>query len=183
MVRACLALSVLIIGFAGCGQHSGPTTIAAPSGQKYDIRIAALFGGAEQIDGFVTSGAVEALRIDPTSFGNAPAEEGKVIAGYPITSEPVKLSAEQTKALAAILTNPGTYSFEIAKGCEFMPGVALRAQVGKHEVVMLLCFSCKELAVFVGGKRAGVEDFDSVAGKLKALVKNLFPEDKEIQGL
>jgi hypothetical protein len=160
---------VLAVLLAGCAKH--------------DSRVVALFGGEATLAAMAAPESVEALRIDPSSFGNAPADEKKVIAGYPITSEPVRLSAEQAKELAAILANPGTYSFDSAKGCEFMPGVALRAQAGQQKVVILLCFSCKELAIYVGGKRVGGEDFDNAAGKLTALVKKLFPADKEIQGL
>lgn len=150
---------------------------------KPDSRVATLFGGEKTLSALTAPDSIEALRIDPTSFGTAPADAERVIVGYPITSTPVKLSVEQTKELIAILAAPGTYSFDIAKGCEFMPGVALRAQAGKQDVVVLLCFSCKELAIYVGGKRVGTEDFDNAAEKLKTLVKKLFPEDKEIQGL
>jgi hypothetical protein len=160
---------LFLVLLAGCG--------------KTDQRVVALYGGEQALAALTAPDSVEALRIDPKSFGTAPPEEGKVIAGYPITSEPVKLSAEQTKELAAILANPGTYSFDIAKGCEFMPGVALRAKVGESDVVVLLCFSCKELAVYLGGQRVGSEDFDNAAEKLKTLVKQLFPDDKEIQAL
>jgi hypothetical protein len=150
---------------------------------KPDARVVTLFGGEATLTALAAPDSIEALRIDPKSFGTAPPDEGKVIAGYPITSAPVKLSAEQSKELAAILANPGTYSFDIAKGCEFMPGVALRTLAGKQEVVVLLCFSCKELAIYVGGKRVGSEDFDNAARQITALVKKLFPDDKEIQAL
>ena len=148
-----------------------------------DSRVVKLFGSEATLTALAAPDSVEALRIDPKSFGNAPADAEKVIVGYPITSPPAKLSAEQIKQLAAILTDSGTYSFDSAKGCEFMPGVAFRAQAGKQQVVILLCFDCSELAIYVGGQKVGHEDMDHARGKLAALVKKLFPGDKEIQSL
>lgn len=160
---------VSLLLFAGCADR--------------DPQVVKLFGGEATLTALAAPDTVEALRIDPKSYGNAPADAGKVIVGYKITSPPAKLSAEQIKQLAAILADPGSYSFDVAKGCEFMPGVALVAQAGKQEIVVLLCFDCRELAIFVGGKKVGHEDMDNAQGKLAALVKKLFPDDKEIQSL
>lgn len=149
-----------------------------------DPRVAALFGGQPTLDALKSAKSIEALRIDGKSYDTAKFVDGKAgIAGYKITSEPVKLSDAQVKRLAEILANPGTYSFDRAKGCEFLPGVALRTTAGKQEVVILLCFGCNELAIYVGGKQVGHEDMDNARGKLGALVKELFPKDEEIAEL
>ncbi|MDX1944617.1 MAG: hypothetical protein SFU86_04350 [Pirellulaceae bacterium] len=148
-----------------------------------DARVVSLFGGEQTLQALATPKSVAAYRIDPESYGQAAANPGKVLVGYPITSPAAQLSADQMKQLATILADPGTYSFEIAKGCEFRPGVALVAQAGKQEVIVLLCFGCSELAIYVEGTKVGHEDMDNAHAQFAKLAKQLFPNDKEIQGL
>jgi hypothetical protein len=163
---------------------SGLTLLLLTGCADTDPRVAALFGGQPTLDALKTAKSIEALRIDPKNYDETKLNDGKTgIAGYKITSEPVELSADQIKALVAILANPGTYSFDIAKGCEFQPGVALRTTAGKQEVIILLCYGCNELEIYVGGKKVGYEDTDNARGKLVALAKELFPKDDEIQSL
>jgi hypothetical protein len=170
MIRTLALLALCLLFSSGCADT--------------DARVAALYGGQPTLDALKTATSVEAVRIDGKSYDPAKFADGKAgIAGYKITSEPVELSADQIKALVAILANPGTYSFDIAKGCEFLPGVALRTTAGKQEVIILLCYGCNELEIYVGGKKVGYEDTDNARGTLAALAKELFPKDEEIQSL
>ena len=166
MIRACLLIVVILL--AGCSD---------------DPRVATLFGGEPTFEAIKSAKSLEAVRIDGKKHDEKLADGEMSILGYPITSEPVQLTPEQIKTLAAILADPGTYKFDVAKGCEFLPGVALRTTAGKQPVVILLCFGCDELAIYVGGKRVGHEDFDNARGKLAALAKQIFPKDDEIQSL
>jgi len=168
--RLLLFVTLGLLTLSGCG--------------KTDSRVVKLFGGEATIAALQTATTVEALRIDPKKYDEDKLTDGtKGIAGYAITDRPVKLSPEQIKSLAAILANPGTYSFDSSKGCKFDPGIALRTLAGQQEVVVLLCFSCDELAIFVQGKRVGSEDTDNARGKLLALARQLFPQDEAIQAL
>ena len=164
-----ILLGVSILLLAGCG--------------KVDSRVVTLYGGEQTFAALQSATTVEALRIDPKKYDEKLTDGEQGIAGYPITSEPVRLSAGQIKSLVAVLSNAGTYDFDIAKGCEFMPGVALRTTAGKHELVILLCYSCNEIAIYVDGRRVGGEDIDNARGPLVALAKQLFPSDSEIQSL
>jgi hypothetical protein len=170
MTRLLAFVSFATLAIAGCADT--------------DPRVAALFGGQPTLDALKTAKSVEALRVDGKSYDSTKFADGKAgVAGYEITSEPVKLTDAQIQQLAGILADPRTYSFDIAKGCEFLPGVALRTTAGKQDVVILLCFGCNELAIYVGGKHVGHEDMDNARGKLGALAKELFPNDKEIAEL
>lgn len=166
MTRACILVAAMIL--AGCNS---------------DARVANLFGGEATFEAIKTAKSIEAVRIDGKKHDEKLVDSDTAIFGYPIASEPVKLTPEQIKSLGTILANPGTYSFDSAKGCEFLPGVALRTSAGKQEVVILLCFGCDELAIYVGGRRVGHEDFDNARGNLAALAKQVFPKDEEIQSL
>jgi hypothetical protein len=149
-------------------------------GCNADPRVANLFGGEPTFEAIKTAKSIEAVRIDGKKYDEKLPDKTAIL-GYPITGESVELTPEQIKTLGTILADPGTYHFDRAKGCEFLPGVALRTTAGKQEVVILLCFGCDELAIYVSGKRVGHEDFDNARGKLAALAKQIFPKDEEIQ--
>jgi hypothetical protein len=158
-------------------------SLVASGCNEPDPRVASLFGGDATFAAIRSAKSIEAVRIDGKKYDETLPDGDKALLGYPITGEPVHLTPQQIEALAKILANPGTYSFDIAKGCEFLPGVALRTTAGKQEVVILLCFGCDELAIYVGGRRVGQEDFDNARGKLVTLVKEIFPKDDEVQSL
>ena len=93
------------------------------------------------------------------------------------------LRREQVAKLRAVLLNPSSYEFEMAKGC--MPDYGVRFQFVHQgrEVDVLLCFGCDILAVYDRGKKVGGEDFDTARLSLAAIVKTLFPKDDAIQAL
>jgi hypothetical protein len=169
MIRFAANFAALLILSTGC--------------KDTDPQVASLYGGEATFEAIKSAKSIEAVRIDAKKHDEKLANSETAILGYPITSEPVKLTPEQIKTLAAILADPGTYRFDRAKGCEFLPGVALRTTAGKQPVVILICFGCDELGIYLGGKRVGHEDFDDARGKLVALAKQIFPKDEEIQKL
>ncbi len=104
------------------------------------------------------------------------------IGGYEILAQ----AKDQDKAfagkLATILFDEKTYNFEVAKGCEFDPGVAFRVWKDKASAIVLLCFACDELEI-QQDKHRGHEDFDAKRGELLKLAKLALPDDKDIQAL
>ena len=85
--------------------------------------------------------------------------------------------------MSKLLIDPDTYLWNVAKSCEFMPGVVLRLADAKTQVDVLICFSCDELEIYTNGKRAGHEDFDPRRADLLHVAKKLFPKDEKIQSL
>ena len=96
---------------------------------------------------------------------------------------PVPIDEASAHTLTDVLTDDDTYLWDIAKACEFMPGVALRYGRDGMEVDVLLCFSCDELEVYRNGEKVGHEDFDPRRADLVRVAKRLFPDDEAIQGL
>ncbi|MEE8104621.1 MAG: hypothetical protein V3T86_03705 [Planctomycetota bacterium] len=122
---------------------------------------------------------VTAYRIDGMD------RKGKTngVHGYPMLAGPVDVDKTSQRELADVLTSDGTYLWDIAKACEFSPGVAIRYEDGGESVDVLLCFSCDELEVYAGAEKVGHEDFDPRRADLVKVAKRLFPNDKQIQGL
>jgi hypothetical protein len=181
---ALCSLAVALIG--GCNLLA--------SSKPLDQRVLTLFGGQQNIDPVVKPARVEAFRVASARAQPADAEGAtgnaadandapQKIADWPITAGPLVVDAQTTAELSAILTNPDTYLWDSAKGCEFDPGVALRFTDDAGSTEILLCFSCDEMAVARSGKRIGGEDTDNARKKLVAIAKRLFPDDATIQAL
>lgn len=148
------------------------------TGPKTTSRVTKLLGGQDVV-ALVPSAEIAAYRIDGMGWGKGP---GKRIHGYPVLSEPVAVDGQSRDELAAVLLDDRTYLWDVAKSCEFLPGVVLRYKADPP-VDVLLCFSCDELEVFIGGKKVGREDFDPRRRDLVRVVKRLFPDDAAIQKL
>ena len=82
-----------------------------------------------------------------------------------------------------MLLNRATYSWDSAKSCKPNYGVRIQFNSGDDRVDVLLCFECRILAVYHNDKSGGGEDFDNANPALIAVVKRLFPDDREIQNL
>ena len=159
--------------------------------KKADTRVAALFGsktvkksGEEILKGLSTA-TVEAYRIGDRTLTDAERKAGKTkhINWFPILSGPVKVTQKQQERVIRVLNDPKTYRFNSAKACKFNPGVALRFKDKEITTDLIFCFKCKEFRITINDQRANSEDFDGAYGELVALVKELFPKDKAIQGL
>jgi hypothetical protein len=127
---------------------------------------------------------VEAYRIDGMAFmeGRADGAE-KTIQGFPVLAGPVPVDAPTAGVLADVLGSDDTYLWDVAKACEFLPGVAYRYREPGTTVDVLICFSCDELEVFVNDAKVGHEDFDPRRRDLVRIAKKLFPQDAKIQSL
>ena len=189
---ACLLPAILL----GCDTEDSP--VAA----KTDPRILALVGSeaaALLIADLSQARTCNAYRIDGYAAGEGPlpppgtvdepqsqavtSDKPQGIYGYPVVSSAVPIDDVSRANLSKVLSDPGTYLWDVAKACEFLPGVALRFAGDNVNVDILICFYCDELEIYMNGKRAGHEDFDPRRSDLLRVVKKLFPEDEAIQAL
>jgi hypothetical protein len=170
---ALAALAAPLLATSGCAQ---------PSSQLHD-----LLGGAEAHDLLLhpeTATSREAWRIDGMAGWVKKEDDPRErFLAYPIISGPVPIDDASTATLSDVLTDDDTYLWDIAKACEFLPGVAFRFERDELQVDVLICFSCDELEVYLDGKEVGHEDFDPRRPDLVAVAKRLFPDDEAIQKL
>jgi hypothetical protein len=92
------------------------------------------------------------------------------------------------RQLADIMLDPNTYDFNSAKGCMFEPVAGFRIWHDKRSVDVILCFHCNELKLISPdpvSKRypSRVQGFDKARPAMLRLVKQAFPDDREIQDL
>ena len=123
-----------------------------------------------------------AYRVDDSYPGEGKKQEGDSLHGYAIISDAAALNSDSRKELSSIIEDHDTYfRHSIPIDCSFRPGVAFRFQDKKTNVDLLVCFSCNELRYYLDGKVVGQSYFKS--HELRALVKKLFPDDRQIQSL
>lgn len=151
-------------------------------------RVVDLLGGPAAyalIDAPTGDARVEAYRILPPHLaGEIPVPADSIeLHGHQVLAGPVSVDAESIALLSDVLTSDGTYEWDMAKACEFMPGVAIRYVQGELQVDVLLCFSCDELGVYRNGKMVDIEDFDTRRADLVTVAKRLFPADEKIRAL
>ena len=179
---ACLHLALVV----GCATENPPiTTKNQPGLSKTDSRVQALVGGeaaALLIADLSKAKTCDACRIDGFAR-EAKDDDPTTLHGYPILSSPSPINDVSRATLSNLLSDPHTYLWDVAKACEFVPGVALRFTRGNVNVDVLVCFSCDELDFYMNGKLVGHEDFDPRRSDLLRVVKKLFPEDEAIQAL
>jgi len=173
-------MAALLLAFlSGCVNGNQTITL------RPDQRIQTLMGGEAAyalVADLSKAKTCEAYRIDGYARG-AKADKPKKLHGYPIISGPVPLDDASKTTLSKVFTNPNTYLWDVAKACEFLPGVALRLADEKTQVDALICFSCDEFEFYLNGKRVGHEDFDPRRADLLRIAKKLFPQDDKIQAL
>lgn len=170
MTRRTVAAGLLFLAAAvGC-QRSGLTP-----------KVTGLYGGQANVLTIKSPDKVEAFRVqpEPSPMGSADAMVGPYLA----TAGPVRVDGAGIRMLRNVLLSDTTYMWDVAKACEFMPGVGFRFHKSGAPLEVALCFSCDELAIWRAGKKLGSEDFDSARPHLVALVKRLFPDDPKLQAL
>ncbi len=172
-IAVALLLSVLCL--VGCSSASSKGT----------SRVVDLVGGPSAYDlvsGKTPATSIQAWRIDGETFLKG-AKPGEALHGFGVISGPVDVDTASAAMLSDVVSTDGTYLWNIAKACEFLPGVAVRWTAGEKEVDLLICFSCDEVEFFHDGAKAGHEDIDPRRADLVRVAKSLFPDDKAIQSL
>ena len=150
--------------------------------QSGSAKVEQLFGGPE---------AMAALRApDSTQAWSTTAEfavkkgtetKGK-LADYVILNGPVPVKESISTAIAGLLKKD-IYEWNMAKGCEPIPGVAIEYTKGGDKLLIFFCFECDILLTYLNGKRVDGEDFDRIHRALANEVKKIFPNDPDIQKL
>lgn len=155
----------LLLALAGC--QSAPRGLPPP-----ELK---MFLGWERFQVLLEAERVESYRLtgeeDPTG-----------IAGRRVLSRGPDLTPDQTAAVEALLVDPDSYVFQRFRRCDPAPSVALRHVREDETVDVLLSFDCNLWQFDFRGKTA-IEEFDPVRPQLVDLVKELFPDDAELQAL
>ncbi len=150
---------------AGCNQPS--------TSRAYRI----VFGGAGAAAAVRNATTVRAYRMKSPSYF------AKTIDKYEMVGDPVAVPGDMAAQLKKALLNPRSYIFDAVKSCEPDYGVRLEFVHNNRKVDVLLCFECRILTVYDGGRNVGGEDFDPINDQLIGMVKKLFPKDEAIQAL
>ena len=145
-------------------------------------RVEKLLGGAEGVHLLREAGRVQAYRIDGMGRRKGDTSPGR-LHGYPVLAGPVAVDAASRDRLVAVFTADETYLWDIAKACEFLPGVLVRFEEQQRRWDVLICFSCDEVEFYLDGKKVGHEDIDPERRTLVAVARALFPDDAKIQAL
>ncbi|MBM4014867.1 MAG: hypothetical protein FJ293_07875 [Planctomycetes bacterium] len=173
-----MAAGMVVALAACCGSRSGTATPDAE---------AAAFLGADAVAILAAPDRIESFRVARV-IGKAP-DPTKAIAGVERLAGGPLLDAAQTAQVRDLLFAEDSYEFDLAKACDPVPGVLLRAWQGGRYADLYLCFECLMWAVSVDTPIDRFppirewEDFDPVQRPLVALVKALFPADAAIQAL
>ena len=138
------------------------------------------FLGPQIVDILQSAERVEALRVDDGT-GDLPPGVPRA-ADYAIIKTGPDLTPAQTERLRALIFDGGNWDFEMAKACEFMPGVDFRVHSAGRRLDILLCFSCDEWA-FWHGERMRYEDNDPARSALLRLAREAFPDDPALAEL
>ncbi len=179
-IAAAVVLLTALFPSTGCLHWPGPTG---------DARVVRLYGGEEgyELIAIPALANVHAYRVEGRVKEGATAAElqqAKVDArpilvdDVRVIGKPVEPDHDALKTLSTILKNERSYDWPRSKGCLFNPGVALRFSGHNTTIDVLLCFGCRELAVYKNGSFLGKEDFDPMEAELAALAMRWFPELK-----
>jgi hypothetical protein len=139
--------------------------------------------GEKTIEILNGSTRVEVFRVAPAR--NAKADD-KQVGGHRITATGKERDQKFAARLAVVLQRDDTL-FGTQARC-FVPGVAFRLWQDKEGVEVLICFTCENLRIIARDDRG--KEIKNVSGAfgpdrapLLKLVKEAFPDDKEIQAI
>lgn len=110
-----------------------------------------------------------------------------ILDGY-TKDAPVGLSPQEIQSIQNLLEKPASYHWGIGNGCMPDYGVLLNFRSQGHIVRVALCFKCDMFGVFDGDNDSAEQInreyiMDLMRPQLVAIAKEIFPNDKEIQGL
>jgi hypothetical protein len=116
---------------------------------------------------------------------------------YEKSGNGVAVSEKRAKELSKLLLRDDSYPPlpvpggppSAEKNCSPLPGVIVTFFKGNQSVNLFFCFDCDILQVNIDWKnphripRPSITDFDPSASKLARVMKNIFPNDPQIQAL
>lgn len=138
-----------------------------------------LYGGAVSFAILSKPDSVVAYRLSPIALESYPVAKSD----FPTSKGPIAVHDVIAVKLAVALSDPRFYWWDLAKLCVPTYGVRLTFEADGRAVDVLLCFECNILAIFVDGTEIGGEDFDDIRPALVQAVKQIFPDDVELQAL
>ncbi len=145
-----------------------PDVMKDTKGRSASPKTVAEFLGSDVIEIISGPDSIESFRTNLQRTNR-----GETLAGFPIIERGRALSREQIERLKTVLLDEKTYRFGVVKKCLFLPEYGFKIRKGTSEVILLLCFSCEELKIVIGGVER-LEDFDNATPQLRRLVDELF---------
>lgn len=166
--KAVVALALLSVAACGAGAQ-GNGGGAGPS-----ARVAA-FLGQDAVALIAAADRVEPFLLKAALAPDAKAGPG-ILAGYAWKARGADLAPGAVAEVKRLLLDDASYDFDVAKKCVMVPDYALRLHAGARHLDILVSFACSQWAI-AGKGDSRVEDFDPVAGRLKAVVETVFRMD------
>jgi len=182
-MRVLVALAAFVVGSLVAGRAEASKSEAKDNKPVVSAKVKKHLG--EKTVGLLTGATkVEVFRVNTTT----PLEDDKTVAGFRITATGPEQDAKFAARLVSVALNEKTYAWNIAKGCEFSPGVAFRVWNGEESVVIAICFQCDQVQITAFDKngKAGKPVYgesDPGRAALVRLAKAALPDDKDIQAL
>ncbi len=115
---------------------------------------------------------VQAFKVNSVNIQKGEEVESR-IGKYRILAGPVEVKEKEAADLANILAK-NIYDWEMAKACEFQPGIAVRFTKGEVVVEIQFCFKCEEMMILLNDKSVGSEDFDRATKQLDEIFRRVF---------
>lgn len=158
----------------------GPGEIAEFESQN--IEVLEVFGSDEAIEVVRAAQEMSGYVLVPSpasndEFGNVPLD------GFEITFGPVTPTPQTLEKLRAMLLDQQTYGERYIKLCTGEYFSRLQFRHDRNTVDLLFCFSCDEMLVFHNGKDIGTAYFDNIRPEMIRILKEIFPDHKEVQSL
>ena len=150
--------------------------------QSSSAKVEQLFGGPEAMAALGAPDSTQAWRTTAEFAVKKGTETKGKLADYVILNGPVPVNEKISTAIAE-LVKKDIYEWNMAKGCEPIPGVAIEYTKGTDKLLIFFCFECDILLTYLNSKRVGGEDFDRIHRALANEVKKIFPNDPAIQKL
>jgi hypothetical protein len=143
-----------------------------------------VFGSQQFLDSFVAAQQVTAQRLHlRQTNGLSPG----LLSSYD-RGQTVSVSQSQAREIQHLFQQPSSFLWNIGKGCIVDYGVLFTFRSGDRTIQLALCFNCNWFGIFDGpdgnARKVNQQDnFDPIRKDLVAIIKELFPEDAEIQEL
>ncbi len=160
--------TVLSMTIVACGISAR----SVPAGTAPDRQLLKLLGGTRGLAALLKPERMEAFRLDHTISEKPVVKNG-----------PVAVGKDTVKELTAVLAAPGSYLWNMGKGCIPVRGVRFSFFRGDDRLEVLLCFNCDILGVRLNDGELQDQNFDRVRPQLMRIVKAIFPDDPVIQKL
>ncbi len=145
-----------------------------------ETALARLLGGAEAVDVVRNPDRFEVQRLKGEVLPHSSSDS---LANHPAQGDPFPVPPEIAARITAALLNPDAYAWGGAHMCDPVPGVRLTWYRGDDQVDVLFCFECGILDTYWNERPIVSQGFDATYNDLAAAMKELFPDDQQIQGI